>query len=260
MVGYFRKVNVCMILLGAFAGTAAGFLLKKGMITILFFACIGGALGRLACGIWANKQVGKWNEILFSDGEPEKFLKIFIPVLERTRKHTPEYVDGCNKAAYAWEALGDFERAWQYLSAAEPEVLQGKAGLNARTTTYSNRTRVRLLQGDSEGAAQALEALRQVSDAAMIKDKHLGHAGRHYVRLYENWLLVLAEEPADEEFIEEEIRLSGNRIRSSELQLLLARAAESRGDAVLAEELRLTALSTGVGLWAEGKARELLNN
>lgn len=258
MVGYFRKHNICMILLGTLAGILAGLLMEKGIPTVVFLGVLGGGLGRLACGIWANKRLTKWNAILFSHGEPEKFLEIFTPVLERTPKNTPEYVDGCNKAAYAWEALGQFDRAWDILRATEPEKLKGKAGINARMTTYSNRTRVRLLQKDSEGAAQALAALRTVSDAAMLKDKQLGHAGRHYVRLYENWLLILSGEEADEAFIEEEIKLSGNRIRNSELLLLLAKAREDQGDSVMAEEHRMDAMSVGVGLWAEKKARELL--
>lgn len=258
MVGYFRKQNFLLILLGALSGLLAAFLMKRDILAIVVFPVIGGGIGRLVCGIWANKRVEKWNEILFGSADPKRFLEVFLPVLERTARKTTEYADGCNKVAYAYEALGDFDQARAFLNKAEPELLPGKQGLNARTTTYSNRTRVLLLMGDREGAAESLKELRQVSDAAMLKNQRLGHAGRHYIRLYENWLSVLNNEDTDEDFVREEIKLSANRIRNSELLHVLAKAALNRGDRAQAEELWLEAMSEGSGLWAENEARKRL--
>lgn len=257
MVGYFKKVNILFILLGAVLGFAAAWLMEKGIGAMVLFTVLGGGVGRFLCGIWANKQIDRWNELLFRKGEPEKFLEIFLPVMERTAKGCLEYVDGSNKLAYAWEALGDFDRAWDCLSALEPERLKAR-DMDGLITTYSNRVRLQLLMENVNGAEAGLEKLRTASQKAMAKNKRLGHAGMHYAKLYENWLLILRGEEADVQFIEEEIKLSNNRIRSSELQLVLAKAYTDDGDDVMAEELLLDAMSTGVGLWAERKARELL--
>lgn len=257
MVGYFRKQNILFIILGAVLGLLAAWLMDRGVVSLVLFAVIGALAGRFVSGIRANRQVDEWNNILFRRGEPEKFMEVFTPILERTAESSLERVDGHNKMAYAWEALGEFDKAWDHLNGLNPEMLSDRY-MDGLVTTYSNRTRVQLLRENVEGAETALENLRMASELAMGKNRKLGHAGRHYVRLYENWLLILKEEPADEEFLEEEIKLSSNRIRNSELQLVLAKSYEDMGDAVMAEELRMDAMTTGMGLWAEKKARELL--
>lgn len=257
MVGYFRKQNILFIILGGVLGVLAAWLMDRGVVSLVLFAVIGVLAGRFVSGIWANRHVDQWNDILFRRGEPEKFMEVFTPILERTAKDSLEYVDGHNKMAYAWEALGEFDKAWDCLSGLNPEKLSDRY-MDGLVTTYSNRTRVQLLRENVEGAEAALENLRMASELAMGKNKKLGHAGRHYVRLYENWLLILKEEPADEEFLEEELKLSSNRIRNSELQLVLAKSYEDMGDDVMAEEFRMEAMTTGMGLWAEKKARELL--
>lgn len=264
MVAYFKKQTILFILLGGVLGIAAGFALigqqGPGFMRILLpllSGAVGMVLGRTASAFWANKQVRRYNDLLFIQVEPEKFLEAFTPIVERTPRNTIEYMDGCNKLAYAWEALGDFEKAQSYLASLEPE--KGKhADLNCTVTTVSNLLRVLLLQKNTEQAEIQLRKLRTVSEVAMEKSIPLGKSARNCVRLYENWLLVLNGEPADEEYLEKEMDRALNRIRKSELQLLLAQAYVNRGETDLADELRMDALSDGIGLWAEKIARALL--
>ena len=254
MVGYYKKLHILLMVLGAVCGLGLAYIQERGIGSMVLFPLAGAALGRIACGAFANRQVNKWNDILFRQGEPETFLQVFAPVMERTSPKTPEYVDGCNKMAYAWEAMGDFEKAASYLENLKVSDLN----INGQVTTCSNLTRIYLLQENLPAAEAALEHLREAYGSLTEKQKKLAYAGKHYARLYENWLLVLQEEDADLEFLREEIRLSSNRIRSSELQLVLAKAYADDGDGVMAEEMLMDAMTTGMGLWAEKRARSLL--
>ena len=254
MVGYFKKQTMLLILLGALSGFAAAFFGGKGIVSMITYPVIGGAAGQLLCGYIANKRVNQWNDILFRNGDPRKFIDVFGPVAQATAPNTPERADGFNKLAYAYEAMGEFDKAWQLLTSLSPK--SAKDGL---ITTTSNKVRLLLLREKTEEAEAMLEQLRSAVAVASAKNPKLGYSGKHYIRLYENWLGILKEEAADLEFIEEEIRLSDNPVRNSELQLLLAKAWEDRGEVELAEELRLEAMSAGMGLWAEDRARELLS-
>jgi pentatricopeptide repeat protein len=253
MVGYFKKYNIALILLGAAAGFLAAYFGGKGIFSMIAYPIIGGAAGRFLCGLYANKQVGKWNDILFRNGEPRKFIAVFGPVAEATSPNTLERSDSYNKLAYAYGALGDFDKAWELLTSLTPK--SEKDGL---VTTASNKVRLLLLREKISEAEAMLNELRDAVAVVSAKNQKLGYSGKHYIRLYEIWLNILKEEDADLEFIEEEIRLSDNPVRNSELKLLLAKAWEDRGEDELSEELRLEAMSVGMGLWAENKARQQL--
>ena len=257
MIGFFRKKSFLLIFLGTVIGALVGLYLNRGLFSVVLSIGMGMVVGYYVSIYLANKQVDQWNKILFQQGDPEKFIEIFMPVLEKTPKESLEYVDGHNKIAYAWEAQGEFDKALECLAGLRPEKLRGSA-MDGLITTYSNRVRIQLLREDIPGAETALEAMREATELAMLKNKRLGNAGRHYVRLYENWLLVLKEEISDDDFIAEEIKLSGNRIRNSELQLVLAKSYADQGEQVLAQEMLLDAMTTGTGLWTERRARELL--
>lgn len=258
MIAYFKKENILFILLGLVCGFSLGFLLLgKGFLLSLFWGIFGACAGRLFSGIWANKQMEKYNALLFKQGDPGKFLEVFTPIVERTGENTIEYVDGCNKLAYAWEAKGDFEKAWSYIGALNPRKVK-RDGMGGVAATYSNRVRVLLLQEKREEAKAALEELRLVSEAAMYQSAALGKSTENRIRLYESWLRILDGEPGDEEFLEIEIDRALNPINKSEVQLLLALSCENRGDQAAAEELRMDAMTTGAGLWTGEKARELL--
>lgn len=267
MVAYFRKQNNLFMLLGSALGAVIAFLFREQLTASvpgyfrLFFlllpVIICAVAGRIFAAFWATRKLAEYNALLYTQVEPEKFLEVFAPVVKKVPKDNIAYVDGCNKLAYACEALGRFDEAMDYIEPLEPEKLKSHS-LGGLATTCSNLTRLLLLQENPEEARNALEQLRLVAETALERAPALGRNAQECVRLYENWLLVLEGQPTDESYLEEEIRLSKNRIHKSEIQLVLAKAYENRGHTDSAEELRLEALSTGKGLYAECRARELL--
>lgn len=269
MVAYFRKQNTLFMLLGAALGFGVAFLFFEqltasvpGYFKVFFLilpAFLGVVLGRIYAGLWAKRKLRRYAEMLYVRAEAEEFLKVFTPIVERTPKNTIDYVDGCNKLAYAHEALGRFEEALALMEQLNPEELKNHT-LGGMALTCNQKVRLLLLQEKVEEAKVAVERLREIGEIAIQRAPALGRNTQECVRLYENWLAVLEEQPADEAYLEEEIKLSKNRIHKSEIQLVLAQAFENREEQSLADELRLEVLSTGSGLWAEGKARSLLKN
>lgn len=267
MVAYFRKQNNLFMLLGAVLGLVAAILFFDQMtgaipgyfkmFFILLPAIFGVILGRICAGVWANRKLREYNALLYTQVEPERFLEVFTPVVNKTPKDNIAYVDGSNKLAYAHEALGQFDEAMAWVAPLKPEELKNHA-LGGMAITCNQQMRLLLLQEKTDEAREVLQQLRNIAEAAMERAPSLGKNTSECVRLYENWLAVLDGQPADETYLLEEIQLSQNRIHKSEIQLLLARAYENRGDQLQADELRMEVLTTGKGLWAERKARELL--
>lgn len=268
MVAYFRKQNNLFMLLGAALGFGVAIVFYEQLTASvpgyfrMFFVLLPGAcgavIGRIYAGFWANRKLREYNALLYVQVQPEQFLQVFGPLVAKAPKDNIAYIDGCNKLAYACEALGRFEDAMGYLDPLEPEKLKHHT-LGALATTCNSLARLYLLQGNLEEAENAVERLRAVSEAAMERAPMLGRNTQECVRLYENWLLVLKEQPTDEAYLTEEIELSKNRIHKSEIQLVLARAMANRGNQTEADELLLEALSTGKGLYAEHQARKLLS-
>lgn len=267
MVAYFKLQNNLFMLLGAALG---------GLVDILFFEQLTGSvpgyfkvffliipvflgvvLARIYAGLWAKRKLQSYSEILYVRAEAEEFLKVFAPIVQRTPRNTIDYVDGCNKLAYAHEALGRFEEALALVEPLKPEELKNHT-LGGIAITCNQQMRLLLLMERVEQAQEVLEQLRNIAEVAAARAPALGRNTSECVRLYENWLAVLNEQPTDEAYLEEEISLSRNRIHKSEIQLVLARAYENRGEQEKADELRMEAMTTGRGLWAESKARQLL--
>ena len=267
MVAYFKKQNNLFMLLGATLG---------GLVDILFFEQLTGSvpgyfkvfflilpvllcvvLGRIYAAFWAKRKLQGYTEILYVRAEAKEFLEVFAPIVQRTPKNTIDYVDGCNKLAYAHEALGEFEEAMALVEQLKPEELKNHT-LGGIAIPCNQQMRLLLLQEKAEEAKEVLQQLRNIAEVALQRAPALGRNTQECVRLYENWLAVLEEQPADEAYLEEEIQLSKNRIHKSEIQLVLAQAFENRGERAMADELRMDAMTTGLGLWAESKARQLL--
>lgn len=267
MVAYFRKQINLFMLLGSVLGAALGLVYLSRdpgavpgyfkMFFLLLPTFFGVVLGRIYAGFWANRKLREYNALLYTQVEPEKFLEVFAPIVDKTPKDNIAYVDGCNKLAYAHEALGQFAQATARVEVLKPEELKHHA-LGGMAITCNQQIRLLLLQEKPEEAREILEQLRNIAEAAATRAPALGRNTSECIRLYENWLLVLDGQPADEAYLLEEIQLSQNRIHKSEIQLLLARAYENRGERLQADELRLEAMTTGKGLYAERRARELL--
>lgn len=265
MVAYFRKQNNLFMLLGGILGLAAA-VLSYGSLDVpgyikMFFLLLpvmaGVVIGRIFAALWANGRLRKLQSLLYDQVKPAEFLEKFAPIVAQTPKNTIAYVDGCVKLAYAYEALGQFDKAMDCLATLEPEKLKNHT-LGGMAITCNQRMRLLLLQGNAEEAAECLKSLRAIADTAVERAPTLGHNTLECVRLYENWLSVLNKQPADEDYLAEEVRLAKNRIHQSEIQLVLARAAANRGDSEQSCQLLMDARISGKDLYSAHRADELL--
>lgn len=267
MVAYFKRQNVLFLMVGALAGlaVAVGFFHQitagiPGYFKLFFLLMpmlFGAVVARIAAGRWANRRLKQIYGLLYTDVKPQEFLEQFAPLVEKVPDITIEYVDGKNKLAYAYEALGQFAEAMACVADVDTDKLKLHQ-LGGMAITCNQKLRLHLLQEDMEAARETLEQLRTLGEAALVRAPALGKNTMECVRLAENWLAALEGEPADEEYLQEEVRLSKNRIHKSEMLLVLARVYRNLGDNARWEETLLEAMTEGRGLYAEGKARTLL--
>ena len=267
MVAYFKRQNILFLIVGALAGLAVAVLffdqLTAGipgyfkLFFLLLPMLLGAVVARIAAGRWANNRLKRIYGLLYTEVKPQEFLDAFAPLVEKVPDITIEYVDGKNKLAYAYEAMGQFEEAMACIADVDTEKLKLHQ-LGGMAMTCNQQLRLQLLQEDAEAARESLAQLRTIGEAALVRAPALGKNTMECVRLAENWLAALEGEPADEAYLQEEINLSRNRIHKSEILLVLARVYRNMGDTARWEETLLEAMTQGRGLYAEGKARSLL--
>ena len=262
MVAYFKRRNILFVILGALAGLALAELTAgvPGYFKLFFLLLpmlFGAVVARIAAGRWANKRLKQIYGLLYTEVKPQEFLASFAPLVEKVPDITIEYVDGKNKLAYAHEALGQFEEAMACIADVDTEKLKLHQ-LGGMAITCNQKLRLQLLQEDAEAARETLEQLRTIGEAALVRAPALGKNTMECVRLAENWLAALEEEPADEAYLLEEVNLSKNRIHKSEMLLVLAYVYRNLGDNTRWEETLLEAMTEGRGLYAEGRAKALL--
>lgn len=267
MVAYFKRQNILFVILGALAGLALAVLFFEQLTAgvpgyfKLFFLLLpmllGAVIARIAAGRWANKRLKQIYSLLYTEVKPQEFLDSFAPLLEKVPDITIEYVDGKNKLAYAYEAMGRFDEAMACIDDVDTDKLKLHQ-LGGMAITCNQRLRLQLLQEDAAAARESLEQLRAIGEVALKRAPALGKNTLECVRLAENWLAALEGEPADEEYLLEEIQLSKNRIHKSEMLLVLARVYQNQGADSRWEETLLEAMTEGRGLYAEAQARRLL--
>lgn len=267
MVAYFKRQNFLFLMLGALAGLVVavvffpqftagipGYFKLFFLLLPMFFGAI---VGRVLAGRWANKRLKQIYGLLYTEVKPQEFLERFTPLVEKAPDITIEYVDGKNKLAYAYEAMGRFEEAKACIADVDTDKLKLHQ-LGGMAMTCNQQLRLQLLQEDAEAARESLEQLRNIGEVALHRAPALGKNTMECVRLAENWLAALEGAPADEEYLLEEVQLSKNRIHKSEMLLVLARIYRNQGDVSRWEETLLEAMTEGCGLYAESQARKLL--
>lgn len=266
MIAYFKLQNNLFML----AGAVIGFLLavlnydsisKKGGYAAVFFIAlfvmIGIIIGRVVSSRWANRKVRRMTSLLYQEGKPREFLEKFEPVAAKIPGNVVEYVDARVKMAYAYEGLGEFEKGIQIVEALKPDEL--KLHMLAGTAlTENQKMRLYLLTEDMEKSESQLAKLRELKEEAEGRANTLAKNLAECVKLAENWLNYLKEEPYDSAYIQEEINLAGNRIHKSEMQLLLAGMRYREGQKEAAAQLLKEALKSGADLYGGRRAGELL--
>lgn len=266
MVAYFKRQNNLFMLAGALLGLLAAWLARNGVIKDAGFAkpfmialivIIGIVAGRIFASLWASRKLKALNALLYGKAQPEEFIRRFSPIVERTPKETVEYVDGCCKLAYAYEALGEFEKGLNALKGLKPEQL--KLHSLAGTALVTNqRARLYLMTEDTENVKPELTKLAGLESEAAMRAPSLAAGLKDCVKLCQTWLSFLEGGALDCDYIKEEISLAKNLIHKNEMRLLLAKAELAAQDTAAAKVLLNEIRGSGTGLYSQGQAEILL--
>ncbi len=231
------------------AGYIRGFL-----VVLAVFA--GAVIGRLLSAVLATRRIARITALLYQEGKPELFIEKFAGILKKTPENTAEYVDGSNKMAYAWEALGEFDQGLKILAGLKPEKLRLHS-LSCLSLTTNQRLRLYLLKEDTVLAGEELARLAGFGRQARDRAPALADNLKECVYLGENWLRILTGQKADEEYLRQEIALAKNRIHKGEMLTVLGRYLQQEGRTGEAKELFKEACVCGRGLYAGRLAEEL---
>ncbi len=235
MVAYFKLQNNLFMAAGAAVGLifaaacyrslivpSAGY---TGVFIVGLFAFVGVILGRVLACKWANRKLARLHGILYEEGNPKDFLDVFGPVVKKVPSGTIEYVDGMRHLAYAWEALGEYDRALDLLGRVHPESLRLHA-LVGIALVENQKLRLYLLKKETESAKTQLKALNELQNTAATRAPSLGANLKECIRLADIWLRALdgkaGFEQEDRTYIEEEISLAKNQFHRKEMEQLLA--------------------------------------
>lgn len=217
----------------------------------------GAVLGRILSSRWANSRIRKITALLYQQGRPQEFVDRFSPIVKKTPDNVVEYVDGSVKLAYAYEAMGEFEKGLSVLKAVDTEKL--KLHKLAGTSLLENqKLKLYLLMEDIEKAEEQLERVKELQETATGRAATLAKNLQECVKLGDNWLKCLKGEVGDSAYIKEEVDLSGNRIHKSEMLVLLSRMKRLEGDNDEAMEYLKEAVSVGKDLYGGREAERLL--
>lgn len=265
MVAYFKLQNNLFMVGGGLIGFLLALLNYAGLsergsyatvFLIAMYAFAGVIVGRVLSSFFANRRVKSMTALLYQQGKPAEFLEKFEPLSDKVPDNVVEYVDAKNKVAYAYEALGEFEKGLAVVDALKPEELKLHS-LAGTSLTENQRMRFYLLSEDIEKAETQLARLKELREEAEGRANTLANNLKECVKLAENWLNFLKNETYDTVYIEEEIRYAGNRIHKSEMQLLLARMRHAQGQEDAARQLLKEAETSGEGLYAGAEAKRL---
>ena len=233
MVAYFKVRNNVFMAIGALIGAAAGaaaiwhrFYMPDGYASLFIMALFvfaGVIIGRIFSAFYANQKLNKIKDILYRQGNAKRFLEEFTPIVEHTPHQTVEYVDGIHHLAYAWEALGEYEKALELLDTLHLDRLKLHV-LLASAIIINQKLHLHLLLQHQEEAKDFLEKLKEIQKEAENRAPAVGRKLSECVRLGEIWLkVILGEniETGDIQYIQQEISLTQNPIHSRQMKVLL---------------------------------------
>lgn len=190
------------------------------MFLYAMFLFVGVVIARIVSSRVAGARLKKLDRILYADGNAAAYIKAMQPLVEKVPKHTIEYIDGCNKLAFAYEAERKYEKALQIVHSLEPEKLKLHV-LTGSAATLNQRLRLRLLMGDANGAKTDLELMQELKNTAAQRAPMLASNLEHCIRLYSIWLSHLNGNSQNADYVKEEMELATNPIYQAEMKELL---------------------------------------
>ncbi|MCR5809845.1 MAG: hypothetical protein K6G34_00335 [Lachnospiraceae bacterium] len=267
MVAYFRKMNIMLMILGGVAGAAIGFLLCGGIILggditrIFLFAmsiAAGIIISRTLASQIANRKLQSIYKILYKDLNPRRFIEEFAPLLETVPKNLAEYMTGCCHLSFAYEALGEFDDAYNVISGLKPEELRLHA-LSTTSLITNQKANLSILTWQEDRARALISDLEVLRSAASKRAATLAQNLGECIRLHNARLDAKNSSPdTDVAYLREEIEKSTNTIHRKEMQLELADYMSRQGAAEEARGLLEDITSSDFGLYTEKKAKDRL--
>ncbi|MFR5601374.1 MAG: hypothetical protein ACLTKI_02975 [Lachnospiraceae bacterium] len=144
-------------------------------------------------------------------------------MVKRAPVLTIEYIDGMHHLAYAHEALGEYDEALDLLTRVNPEGLRMHA-LVASAQVTNQKLRLMLLKLDEEAARAYFAKLKKLQETAEKRAPAVSANLKECVRLADIWLRTIGTgdlEPADVDYVKEEMSLAKNAIHKKEMSDLL---------------------------------------
>ena len=269
MVAYFRK-QTWLFMLGGFAAAMvvaaicwqtilAGEKMATRLIFILMLGLIGAVAGRVQAAKYANRRLEALSARLYRDCDPQGFLQAFEPIAAATSPDNVVFADAQTKISYAYEALGDFDKALAALEPVKPERMK-RHSLQVSAILQNHRTRVLLMKEDIPAAEASLREMEALEEKANAQVKALGNQLHACNALARSWLTFLKGETPDAECLMKEAELAKNDIYRAEMELLLGRISAAAGDAEQARAYYAQAAARGHELYAGSQARARLDD
>lgn len=229
--------------LAAGAAIAAWFVLAGGdshlVVRILYGVLIFALVGVVGFGIaqfYSMRLMNQALALLNQELEPDRFLEAFTPAAARCRKDTIQGIMTWVYVSAGYMAKGDTEKALSVLDGLHPEQMKSR-GLAAEGLVLNQKFQCQYALGDLEGAGQTLQRLRELAQEMARRQPAAAKNLSYNVHLFGEYLRFAREGEADTAYLEEEIRLSANRLHRQQVRMVLAdmyRAMGRRED-----ELRL---------------------
>ncbi len=230
MVAYFKFQHNLILFLGAVAGlliALSGLVIdvrnQPGYLRMFLYAMflfVGVVFARILSARTASQKLKRLNRLLYVNGDADGYIDAMQPLVDRVPQNTIEYIDGCNKLAFAYEAKKEYERAFQLVNSLEPEKLNLHV-LTGSASTLNQKLRLRLLMNDVAGAKADLEIMKELGETARKRAPMLASGLEQRVHLYSIWLNHLNGLNQDPEYIKEEMELATNPIYKAEMKELL---------------------------------------
>jgi len=234
MIAYFRIQNNLFMMIGAALGIGISAVCFQSLILpnagyasafiVGLAAFMGVIAGRLFSAWWSKRRLGELLAILYEEKKPEQFIEKFSPIVKKVPRNTAEYIDGNRHLAYAYEAMGEFDRGLELMNELNPENLK-LHNLVCRALVTNQKMRLYLLKEDEEQAVKQLNQLRDLQETAQGRAPSVAESLSQCIRLAEAWMGALKGREEDVSYIQEEHSLANNWIHKKEMSELLERAA-----------------------------------
>lgn len=230
MIAYFKRQSNLFMILGAVLAVLLMMPVYRGWLPgqefyirafyVALPAFVGVILGRMFAAWWSNRRMRALDGLLYEKNDPTAFIRALAPLVEQVPKETIEYVNGRLKLAYAYEAMGEYEKSLFLMEDLQPMNLRLHA-LAASSLLANQRARVYLLMEDVEKTEEQLLELKNLKETASGRAPALAKNLESCIRLTTVWLEFLKGESCDEAYIAEERDLAKNWIHRGEMERLL---------------------------------------